>query len=37
MRAAAFWHQAFRELDVASVRAYADPELEQFKLYAVND
>ncbi|MYM33562.1 GNAT family N-acetyltransferase [Duganella sp. FT94W] len=36
-RAAAFWHKAFQELDLASVRPYTDPELEQFRLYAMND
>jgi len=36
-RAAAFWHKAFQELDLASVRPYTDPNLGDLNLYAVND
>lgn len=35
--AGAFWQRAFASLAPASVRPYADPELPQFSLYAVND
>jgi predicted acetyltransferase len=37
IRAAAFWHKAFAALSLCSVRQYHDPELQQFKLFAIND
>ncbi|OFA06149.1 GNAT family N-acetyltransferase [Duganella sp. HH101] len=36
-RADAFWRQAFARLALASVRQYEDPELPEFRLYAINE
>jgi predicted acetyltransferase len=36
-RAAAFWSKAFSALSLHSVRQYHDPELDQFKLFAINE